>query len=181
MFDKRFGAVLNAIDAKNKDISELAGIDNSNISRFRKGTRIPKKESDMAHRIEDAIYTYAHTHDRITALCSVLNISKDSDKSKTIDSLNTYLFEGISDLSSADSDKKTIAAKTFGERLSISMGLAELSNVRLSRFIRVDSSLISRFRSGLRIPVDGSEISEKLCDVTAFFQLLTEVYFNDDV
>lgn len=44
------------------------------------------------------------------------------------------------------------------------MTLAEISNIRLSQSIKVDASLVSRYRSGIRMPKAGSEIVDQLGD-----------------
>lgn len=163
MFSSRFDSILKLLNIKNKDLAAIAGIDSANISRFRKGSRIPKKDSDMAKKLEDSLLLYTKNVNRLALLCSSLNISSDSDPQKIIRTLDNYLFEGISDIQSANPQKKIKASKNFGERLTISMKLANLSNVQLSQYINVDPSLISRFKSGLRTPSTDSEISEILC------------------
>lgn len=53
--------------------------------------------------------------------------------------------------------------KAFNIKLKTMMNLLSIPNVRLAKAINVDSSLISRFKSGQRIPNEESELFDALC------------------
>lgn len=44
----------------------------------------------------------------------------------------------------------------FQERFNMIMDMAKMTNVRLSKILNVDASLISRYRSGTRSPLSNS-------------------------
>ena len=45
------------------------------------------------------------------------------------------------------------------------MKLTDLSNTRLSHAIHMDTSMISRFRTGVRTPVPGSDVTARFSSV----------------
>ena len=53
----------------------------------------------------------------------------------------------------------------FGERLDAVMKLTDLSNTRLSHAIHMDTSMISRFRTGVRTPVPGSDVTASFSSI----------------
>lgn len=57
-----------------------------------------------------------------------------------------------------DSAQK-LSEKVFGEKFSALLDIYELSNVQIARALNVDSSLISLFRTGQRLPSERSSVS----------------------
>lgn len=59
----------------------------------------------------------------------------------------------------------------FQERFNMIMDMAKMTNVRLSKILNVDASLISRYRSGTRFPLSNSQIMSTMGNV--LFKRLT--------
>lgn len=88
------------------------------------------------------------------------NPVSETDERRLREALLNWLYE--EELKDQDgendilSDRTTV--RTFSERLDKAIQLSGLSNNRLSRLVNVDASLISRYRSGERIPRADSEV-----------------------
>ena len=57
------------------------------------------------------------------------------------------------------------SARLFGSRLNAVMDLADISNIKLSRLVYADASLISRYRRSERYPKSGSNTARRICNV----------------
>lgn len=73
----------------------------------------------------------------------------------------------------------------FQERFNMIMDMAKMTNVRLSKILNIDASLISRYRSGTRSPLSNSQIlriSELELDEASFTEWLfqTDEAYSDD-
>lgn len=159
MFKNRLNTIMEALNANNQDIAGLAGIDRTNITRFRSGERIPKYGSDMSYKLALGLSRYAHREKCINVLADVVGFSTEESEEKTGEEISRWLFEGMKGEDGISMpSKREIAARSFGERLNAAITLSGLSNVRLSQLINTDASLISRYRSGLRMPRINSEI-----------------------
>lgn len=163
MFKDRLNLLMDALKANNQDVAGLAKIDRTNISRFRSGKRIPKFGNDMSYKLIRGLYRYAEKDGSLNILCDIAGCSTAVGEDKAVEEINRWMFEGMTDEAGLSMpSKRDVAARSFGERLNISMSLAGLSNVRLSQLINTDASLISRYKSGLRMPKVNSEINVPL-------------------
>lgn len=166
MFKDRLNLLMDALKANNQDVAGLAKIDRTNISRFRSGKRIPKFGNDMSYKLIRGMYRYAEKEGSLNILCDIAGCSTAVGEDKAVEEINRWMFEGMTDEAGLSvPSKRDVAARSFGERLNTSMSLAGLSNVRLSQLINTDASLISRYRSGLRMPRVNSEINVPLGQV----------------
>ena len=153
MFKDRLNLIMDAMKANNQDVASLAGIDRTNISRFRSGKRIPRFGTEMSDKLALGLSRYARREKLISVLADIVGCSIDESEDKTGEEISRWLFEGMTDEAGLPmSSKRDNAARSFGERLNIAITLSGLSNVRLSQLINTDASLISRYRSGLRMP-----------------------------
>ncbi len=173
MLTEKLCILLNEIDATGAEIAKSVGFDRTNISRIKSGKRVPHPDSVTADKLINGIYLFADNKNNLGKLCSVVGADHGSSAKEITEAVKSWLYEGydpeLSATSNGTSGKKRTqgnsASPYFGERLNSSMLLAELSNVRLSKLIHADASLISRYRSGVRTPVSNSELSSQLSSV----------------
>ena len=173
MLTERLNELLKRIDATGAEIAKKVGFDRTNISRIKSGKRIPHPDSVTADKLINGIYLFADNKNNLDKLCSVIDADPKASANEIKTCLKNWLYEGydpnLSAGSNGTSGKKRSTAKTashhFAERLNSSMLLADLSNVRLSKLIHADASLISRYRSGVRTPVADSELSMQISSV----------------
>ena len=158
MFADRLNTVLHIICASGSDIARFMDCDRSNVSRFLKGQRVPKRGGGAAQRLAGALYAAAESTGRTEELCGLASCGYDSAEDARA-ALIEWLFqdEQEPEEKSRPASEQT-PNRTFGMRLSAVMQLAEISNTHLGRLLSLDPSYISRFRSGMRSPKSNQHI-----------------------
>ena len=166
MFQERINELLETVGLSSADIAREAGCDPSNISRMRSGARIPPKYGRAAKRLIDSAVKCAEKRGRIDALRALAGCPVNADPETLRGRIMEWLYGQSGDKpvkSSQPSDG--VRYRSFGEKFSMLMELAGLSNVRAGRLLNLDASYISRFRSGLRRPNRDSRIAGSICEV----------------
>ena len=106
------------------------------------------KEGDFIN----GIYLFADTRNKKSLLAGVIDCPPQASEEKMKETLLNWLYYDF--YGALKEKKKASLSKTpypaFGAKLNAAMTLAELSNLRLGQLIHVDSSVISRFRNGIR-------------------------------
>jgi len=166
MFAERLDRIISGLEANNSLIADHTGLDRTTVSRLRNGKRIPKIGGTVVYKLVDGLVKYAVKNGKSELLCNLTGLSLDLGQRELKDGLVKWL--SIEDyerktISSVDSQKEN-REQSFGERFDISMKLAKVSNISLSRRVNVDASLISRYRSGARSPRENSEILLRIGD-----------------
>lgn len=173
MFTVRLNELLEGIDATGAEIAKKVGFDRTNISRMKSGKRVPSPDSVTADKLINGIYLFSDNKNNLGRLCDIVGSNPDASAKEIKDALKKWLYDGYvseqlaesNDISSKKRRSKAGTSHHFSERLNASMLLADLSNVRLSKLLHADASLISRYRSGVRTPASNSELSLKLSSV----------------
>ena len=167
MFAEKLNELMKQIDAADEDIAKCAGFDRTNISHLRRGRRSASPSGRTTQRLIGGICLFANRNDRLDELCALIGVTPDTPSEELQTALTSWLFNEMKTVSEPSSSRKKQhpKASSFGERLETVMELAALSNVRLSRLIHTDASLISRYRKGVRTPHSNPELSGRLCRV----------------
>ena len=168
MFAERLNRIFDELDASNARIAALSGFDRTNVSHLRRGAKTPGSKSPTIKKLTQGIFLYAERTDRLPAVCALIGIPAESSPDELREAMTEWLFENEEQAaggrrSAARGERNR--GSTFGRRLDAVMDMIELSNVRLSRLINVDASLISRYRSGMRTPKANPELAAGLCSV----------------
>lgn len=166
MFTERLNTLMEALEISSPSLAKHMGCDRSNIDRFRKGVRVPQRDGKSALRIVEALYTYADDAGKTDLLLLTVPCADASSGEQIREALMRWLFEGETDKKVAEKPaEKQQKNSVFGQRLNAVMELTGLSNARLGKLLHVDSSYISRFRSGLRSPVANHRMADSLCSI----------------
>ena len=174
MFTARINELFQHLGAKNGQVAELAGFDRTNISRLRSSGRIPERTSPTIRKLVTGLYLYADNRNELEKLCGYIGADPAGSAEEITDKIRDWLYNGEPEAgrkgySSKARLQSTRKPKTvyrfFGERLDAVMKLTDLSNTRLSHAIHMDTSLISRFRTGVRTPVPGSDVTARFSSV----------------
>ena len=171
MVTSRLNELFQCLDTKNGQIAKLAGFDRTNISRLRSAGRTPEKNSPTIRKLVLGLYLYADNQNELGKLCEYIGAKPDGTAEEIMEMLRDWLYEGEPEKEEKaagspqrpnSARKQRPAYRFFGERLDALMKLTDLSNVRLSHAIHMDSSMISRFRTGVRTPVPGSDVMHRI-------------------
>ena len=174
MFTMRLNEIFQYLGAKNGQVAKLAGFDRTNISRLRSSDRIPKKKSPTIQKLVTGLYMYADNRNELNKLCEYIGADPDRFAEEIMDNIREWLYEGEPETekkidTSLPRSQKTQKPKPvyrfFGERLDAVMKLTDFSNARLSYAIHMDTSMVSRFRTGVRTPVPGSNVTNRISSV----------------
>ena len=165
-FSEKINLIMNELGADNVSIARYGGFDRTSLSRFRNGKRVPGASSRTAGMLVEGIYLYADNENSLEKLCSITGGDPEESAGEIKDSVRAWLYDGIINVRPVKRlDRKVPTLNAFGERLDAVMSIAGISNIQMSRLMNVDSSLISRYRAGVRTPRSNPELSEKLSDV----------------
>ena len=170
MFTERLNQIISEIGATSRQIAACSGLDESTLSRLRKGTRIPPDTSPTIEKMATGIYLYMDDKNTLETLCHLIGVNPEDSATQIKKGLIYWLYEG-QDLSGISSkrgrpySRKKPDCKTFGMRFDAVMKLAEFSNIRFSHLVSVDTSLVSRFRSGVRTPNANPIIARRITAV----------------
>lgn len=164
MLQTQLNTLLKALKFQINSIANHGGIDRTMVSRFRTGKRKLSEKSLSIHKLAKGILGTAKEKEKMTELCSFLqdtagiNISSEISDEEMELTLVRYLAGDKITKQENQSFNTMEEENEFGERLDACMRLAMITNVRLSRALNVDASLISRYRSGSRSPRSNPQI-----------------------
>lgn len=159
-FAEKCNRIFLTLNCSNSDIARRGGIDPSLISRYRTGSRQPGGQSSQLLMFCMGIVSYAQEKglsDKLRHECGLTGLGNNRDE------LIAYLTEDKEKPQSTNKNDSHSDAGLFSEKLNILMNMFCISNIRLARVLNVDSSLISRFRNGLRTPLKNPPLMEKMC------------------
>ncbi|MBR1669607.1 MAG: hypothetical protein IJ695_02815 [Butyrivibrio sp.] len=169
MFTERFNQILDKIGASPATLSSYAGFDRTNISRIKSGTRIPKISSPTANKLSRAIYLFSKEHRTYKKLCKAVGIPARLSEADAEIMILKWLYEGDEIVSPSEAGSLKASRKqkreAFGDRFSVLMELADISNKRLSQLVHADPSLISRYKKGIRTPISNPELSLQISEI----------------
>jgi hypothetical protein len=153
-FNLRLNSLFSVLGCSNADIARLCSVDSSLISRFRTGVRTPRRNTSQFEKLCGGIATYAEK-------MGINESIKESFGLPGLSSLKNEIGEYL--LPSENRAKSKDNIVPFSEKLNALMIITKTANKRLAAALKVDSSLISRFRSGSRLPAKDGRLIEELC------------------
>lgn len=160
-FAEKMNLIFDTIGCTNAEAARECGIDPSLVSRYKSGSRIPRSASNEFIKFCSGLVLCAQKNGSWERLKNSCDISENNEPYKA---LIAYLVPEYSKYKSEqDGGGLRAEFRLFGRKLNALMSLLDVSNIRLARAINVDSSLISRFRSGLRAPLNNHPLTESLC------------------
>lgn len=128
-FNERLNVYFEELGCTAKEVSELSGISQSTLSRYRSGERVPDADSDLFGK-----------------LCSALASFANGRESMTADSISADLLS-CEDICTVDFDIVRLNFNTLVLSLGISIS-------DLGKYMNYDASTLFRIRNGTRHPSD---------------------------
>lgn len=175
-FAEKCNLVFDILKCSNADISRTGGVDPSLISRYRAGTRHPGAASPQFELFCKGIIVFAREKglaDDFFRQCGLICSGNPEheigcyllDKDEKIDEYPESQLTPLDGLLDGKPNRLFGIKPThpFGKKLNSLMNLFGVSNIRLAKALNIDSSLISRFRNGLRTPLKNGVLTENLC------------------
>lgn len=159
-FKDKLNQIMHVLAVPNATLSKVSDVDPSLISRFRSGERVPRKDSAQFIKLCKGISLIIEEkklHDQIKKICNI------DDSISVTEAIRQYFRDSEAVWIDPHPYNPYKRNKSFSEKLDIIMNMMDLSNIKLAKHLNVDSSLISRYRSGQRIPQKDSEILNSLC------------------
>ncbi len=169
MLSERLSELFCLLQCTNSDIARFAGCTPSNISRLKSGSREPDPESRTIKRLVRGIYRYADHENMLDVLCSLCGTEDTRAEAlgpALISGLyNDRKFELPRQFIPKSKQERLARLQYFSQRLDKVMMLLDYSNSRLAADLNVDSSMISRYRSGIYHPNRNVEIKNHLAEL----------------
>ena len=164
VFTERLNELFKLLGASSADIARCMRCDRSNVSRICKGQRIPRSGGACAAGLVKGIYGFADERGLTVKLCTYISCFDYHSAAEVERRLLSWLYEGEAENGALSKQRKEkISHRSFGQKLSAVMELADLSNIRLGRAINIDPSYISRFRNGFRSPRSNKNTMDNIC------------------
>jgi len=142
------------VGCSNVELSKASGVDASLISRLKNGSRTLTTESETLRKICDGLLLIA--------------------KEKNVSKVPNDIYKRSNDVLYEYSKKEFEKTKTFSQNINYLIEQLDISNNHLAKYLSVDPSLISRFRSGKRKPADMDQF------IINFSDYLKKYFFNDN-
>ncbi len=166
MLSERLSLALKTIGASNAAVARAGGFDRTFISRLRSGERMLRPFGATAMKLAEGICLYCREENQTDVLMKLIGGSVQSSAEQQTELLRLWLFEeeinAQTEARNTRTSKAIAGTNSFRDRLDSLMTMAGISNIRLSQIIHVDPSLISRYRSGSRIPKADTDTSAQL-------------------
>ncbi|MBQ3518943.1 MAG: helix-turn-helix transcriptional regulator [Clostridia bacterium] len=164
LLQQRLKMVKEVLGFSNVQFAEFAGCSPSHISKIFSGKRDFRENGAGAEHLTIALTEYATKNDRMQALCALCSADEETFSPQGL--FRWLCGEGsVSKSGFTETADKASVARLFSERFDSIAQVLDLSNVRLSKLMNVDASLISRFRNGKRSPQKNTEFMQLLCEV----------------
>lgn len=165
MFQDRLNSIMETLKLTPSLLARYSEIDRTVISKFRSGARTPSLSSGTLRKVVSGIMKVTEETEQRCLLYDLIGYTADEDETRLQEKLYAFLIENeeTSPNDKAMTQRRRIGQeKAFGERLDACMNLVKMSNVRLSKILNVDASLISRYRTGSRTPRSNPQIMRKM-------------------
>ncbi len=162
-FNEKLNYLMNELKISNASLSKVSNIDPSLISRLRNGERIPSYGSDQIKNISKGLE---------------LIIKKENKKIKVLGNKKVIDYLQNSDLKKERKNREIKTSKDevirlikFNDKFNLLMNELNISNIKLAKAVNIDTSLISRYRSGSRIPSSKNSFVEEIIDYFSKYDL----------
>ena len=139
-FKDALNSYLKEINSSSKKLSDVSGISESVISRYRSGDRTPNK-NEVLLKLSDAIYTISLENNK-------LNYKKED------------ILKKLKDATKEDDFNYDTFSLNFNKLISA----LNINTNDMSKYIIFDASHISRIRYAKSKPSDPKEFSTKICN-----------------
>ncbi len=164
MLLQRLKLVKDVLGFSNVQLAECAGCSSSHISKIFSGKREFRENGAGSQRLTIALTEYAKKNGRMQELCALCGTDEESFSPQGL-LLWLHGDGSVSNSVFAETADKASVARLFSERFDNIAQVLDLSNVRLSKLLNVDASLISRLRNARRFPQKNAEFMQLLCEV----------------
>ncbi len=129
-FPNNLDELMEFFNIKNIDLANRSGISQAYISKLRRGLRVPKNNSDAYGKIYMALLEIL-SEDEIASMEFLESLS----------SFKVWIYRDVNSISGK-----------FVERLNLLIEFFGVRNSEIAKGINVDPSIISRYRTGARLP-----------------------------
>ncbi|MCR5735516.1 MAG: hypothetical protein K6G22_12995 [Lachnospiraceae bacterium] len=164
MLNDKLDRLMTKLDATNTDIAKIAGVDRTNLSRFRSGKRIPRQDSEITDCLISAIYDYATAEKKLKTLYRMIRCDSTADRNTVCRNLRIWLYSDTPDEYFIRKTGSSRSSLSFSDRFDRAMILADITNSGLGKLVHVDSSLISHYRTGIRTPQSNPALASSISD-----------------
>lgn len=165
----KLNLVFENMGFSNVEVARIGGLDASLISRFRTGKRIPSKGSKQIYCLCKGLIKAAQEREILDQLCLLCKINAVNDIELITNQLLLWFEtpdlkkERISKNEIPQTKNSSRKLKAFSEKLNALMEAFDISNIKLAQVMHIDASLVSRFRTGMRVPTASSWFPEQFC------------------
>lgn len=161
VFDRWLDTLIRELGLSNSQIAGYGGIDRSLVSRFRTGVRTPASDHEQLHKLIKGLVLASEAAgnlDLLQRLCGAANPEETAER---------LYRDACSRLPKNDtlpsSIARSVSRRSFAVRLTELMDGLNVSSAKLARVLNIDSSLVSRWRSGMRLLKEDNPLMTIMC------------------
>ena len=164
MLANRLNDLLSTLNLTNTRLAAYAGFDRTNISHLKNTKLPPSPRSKTVKKLIAGILSFAEDNNATDQLCHLIQCDEALPPDEIENAILHWLFpEQPNAEKNAGFPLKSSHIVT--SRLVQAMALSELTNAHLAQKLHIDPSLVSRYRTGARMPTPNSKTAELLCDL----------------
>ncbi|MBQ3459564.1 MAG: hypothetical protein IJH14_02720 [Solobacterium sp.] len=166
VFARQLSILLDTLEISGSELAAYVKIDRTGISRMKSGSRQPKPNGTSMRKLLHGIISYCAENGK-TAILQELISEEGASEEELTQALKAWLYKDSAPEHTGNqvSSSGHASAYLFGSRLNAVMDLADISNIKLSRLVYADASLISRYRRSERYPKSRSNTARRICSV----------------
>ena len=167
MFARQLTLLMDTIEVSVSELATYAQIDRTGISRMKNGSRQPKQSGVSIRKLLHGMISYCDESGKTDTLQKLIGAENSTAEEDLAQALKQWLYMGSTpeDTEKEIPSRRQVSAHLFGTRLNAVMDLADISNIRLSKLVYADASLISRYRRSVRRPKSGSNMARRISRV----------------
>lgn len=163
-FAEKLDLILDALSVKNIELARQMKVDASLISKYRTGHREkPTQDVRMLNLCSAIAEFYIQKMEPSLLPIDLRERITEGDISKEIFENELIRWFDAVEPQVQGRGIRTPNPKVFGEKLSALLDMSGISNVQLARALNVDSSLISLYRNGVRLPPTRDAMIDRIC------------------
>lgn len=167
MFARQLTLLMDTIEVSVSELATYAQINRTGISRMKNGSRQPKQSGVSIRKLLHGIIQYCAESGKTDTLRKLISAEDTAAQEDLVQTLKQWLYMDSTSENTAEQvpSRRHVSGHMFGARLNAVMDLADISNIRLSRLVYADASLISRYRRSERRPKSGSNMARRISRV----------------
>lgn len=175
---KKMNLIFDVLNVSNQEIAKRGCVDPSLVSRYRSGSRLPSRTSKNFIKLCSGIASYAIDKNLWNKLSSICELCDEKTPEQAIMKFFLGPERESRQQENLYDDSCSYTNMSFSDKLKLMLDILDISNIMIARALNVDTSLISRMKSGERVPKKDSTLVHLMS--TYFLKKIKTTHISED-